>query len=216
MTKKLQIEGKRFGKILVIKKSSKTRNNKTYWLCKCDCGIMKDIIGSSLTSGNTKSCGCKTIEATIRRNTTHGLAKHALYSTYRGMLQRCNYKKHISYKDYGGRGIKVCQEWSEFIPFYNWATNNGYQEHLTLDRIDVNGNYKPSNCRWATTKEQARNTSRNKFITYKGRKETLSFWSEYFNIGHKTISYRLNQGWDLEKVFSKNKFNTYKNNQIGN
>lgn len=132
------------------------------------------------------------------KNKTHGLTKTRLYTTWGGMKARCNDKND---KDYGGRGIKVCDEWQEFEPFYQWALNNGYQDNLTIDRIDVNGDYEPNNCRWATKKEQGRNTRFNRYLTYKGETKTMSEWCEIYNIKQNTASTRIRLGWDLDRVF---------------
>ena len=119
------------------------------------------------------------------------------------MKYRCNNPNCSSYADYGGRGIKVCDEWQNYIPFSEWALANGYDDSLTIDRIDVDGNYEPSNCRWATKKEQQNNLRRTTFIEYNGEKKSISEWSEIFGISKQTIAYRIKAGWDLDKVFAR-------------
>lgn len=124
---------------------------------------------------------------------THGCSKTRLYETWCCMKKRCYNQKDKRYKNYGGRGIKVCDEWQTFEPFYDWAMANGYREDLTIDRIDVDGNYEPSNCRWATMIEQMRNTTRNHFVTAFGETKTIAEWSELSGIRQDVIKDRLNK-----------------------
>lgn len=130
--------------------------------------------------------------------------KTRIYSIYKGMKDRCRYKTNDNYERYGGRGIRVCEEWlADYMNFYNWAINNGYKEGLTLDRIDPNKNYEPDNCRWATYKEQANNTRRNNFITYNGETHTLTEWAEKLGIKRSTLNTRIHrQHWNIEKALT--------------
>lgn len=132
--------------------------------------------------------------------TTHGLSKTRLHTIWHSMYCRCNYPTTNQYKNYGGRGIKICEEWEHnFLNFYNWAMANGYQDNLTIDRIDVNGNYEPSNCRWITRKEQCSNRTDNVFYTFNGETKTGKQWCDLYNINYTTFCDRLKRGWTLEQ-----------------
>lgn len=150
--------GSKYGKLKVVKFNGKNKHNKNTWVCLCDCGKQIVCIGGDLTRGHTTSCGCS------RRK--HNLRDTRLYSIWGSMKNRCSSKNNSHYNYYGGAGITVCEEWSnDFIKFYNWAVNNGYSDELTLDRINPNGNYEPSNCRWANKTIQALNTKLDKRST---------------------------------------------------
>lgn len=174
------LTGKRYGKLTVIKFSHK-KAGKYYWLCQCDCGKIKAIVSCSLKSGNTKSCGCEMNKhSTIgERTKTHGQSHTRLHNIWLDIKKRCNSVTNQAYERYGGRGIQVCKEWMEdYMNFYNWAVSHGYNENLSIDRIDNNGNYEPNNCRWTTKKQQANNRRTNVYITKDGITKTLAEWSD--------------------------------------
>lgn len=144
----------------------------------------------------------------------HGLSKSKIYYVWLSMRERCNNKKHKSYKNYGAKGIKVCEDWNNsFMSFYNFSISNGYKEGLTIDRIDSNLGYYPDNCRFITVSEQNRNYSRNHLITYKNETLCLSDMADKYNVNRATVLFRLKNGKTLDEVFS-NKDNRYKSNQI--
>lgn len=135
----------------------------------------------------------------------HGLSKTRLYTIWHSMYCRCYYKSTNQYKNYGGKGIKVCEEWKSsqgFLNFYNWAINNGYEEKLTLDRIDSNKNYCPENCRWVTSKSQSNNKTNNVFYTFNGETKTAKQWCELYSISQTTLNDRLKRGWSLEQALT--------------
>lgn len=148
MGKLIDLTGRRFGKLSVIAQAPSDSCGRTKWLCTCDCGNKKSVYAAALIGGATKSCGCS----------RHGCRKTRLYTIWSDMQQRCENPKHVSYYLYGGRGVSICHEWrNSFLSFSDWALRNGYSESLTIDRKDSNGNYEPTNCRWATVSEQNSN-----------------------------------------------------------
>jgi len=152
--------------------------NRSYTPCRCVCGTEKMVLTQNLNNGISTSCGCIGHErqaAVIRK---HGQCGTRLYRIWKGMNVRCSDAKHKKYQYYGGKGIRVCEEWREFIPFAAWSQENGYAEDLTIDRIESSGDYCPDNCRWSTWKVQKRNTSRNRFLTAFGETKTLADWAE--------------------------------------
>lgn len=138
-----------------------------------------------------------------RNHLIHGDSHTRLYHIWKSMRERCRVKSHTSYERYGARGIEVCSEWEDYQTFKKWALDNGYNETLTIDRIDVNGDYEPANCRWATYKEQANNTRKNRILTAFGKTMTMTQWSEITGIKVATIWARLHKGWSIEDALSK-------------
>lgn len=201
------LTGKRFGRLFVISRADNSRSGKPMWNCVCDCGTTKVISGSALTNG-TKSCGCYRREWAAQKEYKHGEAKSRLHAVWNMMKQRCNDPNNKYFKNYGGRGISVCDEWlNNYVAFRDWAVATGYDEmakrgECTIDRIDNNGNYCPENCRWITQKEQARNTRTNHFIEFNGKRQTLAEWAEETGFYALTICDRLRRGWNVEDALT--------------
>lgn len=152
------LTGQRFGRLLVIERSGSTEQGRACWICKCDCGEITVKQGKLLLNGHCKSCGCGEYENRVRNCTSHRLSDTRLYNVWQGMKQRCYYPKYKNYHNYGGRGVLVCDEWrNDFKAFYDWAMSHGYADGLSIDRIDNDKGYSPSNCRWATAHEQRLN-----------------------------------------------------------
>lgn len=173
------------------------------WVCSCSCGNRVLVDTKSLTTRATRSCGCYSREVHSRIFTKHGASKSKLYFVWSDMKSRCSDTNAMPYQDYGGRGIKVCEEWvASFESFQRWALANGYKQGLTLDRINVNDGYTPENCRWVTMKTQCNNKRNNRFISYKGETHTISEWSEVTGISKAVLRYRLNAGWSVEDALS--------------
>lgn len=207
MPKLDDLTGKKFGRLTVIKRAERREPHRgAFWLCKCDCGNEKVISGNALKT-TTKSCGCLNRENAVEKGKSkykHRMTGTRLYNIWSGIKTRCYNSKCKIYKYYGGNGIEMCKEWKDdFISFYDWATKNGYTKNLSIDRIDVNGNYEPSNCRWATHIEQANNTSKNKRISIGGEEHTLHEWLRIKNINRGTYYRRIEMGWDVVSSIMK-------------
>lgn len=176
----------------VIKRVENYKDGKAQWLVECHCGNEFKAIGKHLRNGNIKSCGClksKRMTEHGKAKATHGDSKSRLFSIWAGMKKRCYYKKSIGYKNYGGRGIQVCYEWkNNYSAFKLWAMNNGYDESLTLDRVDNDGNYEPNNCKWSTVTEQNRNKRNNKLFNYNGKVLTQSEICEITGLSKHQVS----------------------------
>ena len=204
------IKGMRFGKLYVLEKTDKRRGRSILWKCLCDCGNITYVDSYSLKSGNTKSCGCGKTEGHPKYGDT-SIKNNPIYHIWQGMRDRCSRKKNKSYSYYGGRGIKVCEEWqNSFLSFMNWAIANGYKKNLTIERIDNNGNYCPENCTFATMKQQSNNRRNGAYFSYNGETHTISEWSDILGVKQSLLRYRLWKGMPFQKAISKEDLRTKK------
>ena len=197
MRKPIDLTGQRFGRLTALNVVG-SKNGHSTWLCQCDCGNTKVVTSQCLRQGKTKSCGC----IGNNKQKTHGMTGTRLYKIWRGMIDRCCNTRDHNYTNYGSRGIKVCNEWKHFEPFRDWAFSNGYTEDLSIDRVDVNGDYCPENCRWADSFVQQNNKRNNHVIEYNGESHTLTGWSRMIGITSANLRQRLQHGWSIEKALT--------------
>ena len=201
------LTGEKFGRLVAIEPLEQ-RSKKGYvlWKCKCDCGNDAVVESRYLLNGSTKSCGCYHKEVHADMLKKHGESRSRLYRVYMTRKSRCENPNAHEYENYGGRGIKICDEWQDYEAFAEWARGNGYEDEqrgeCTLDRIDTNGDYEPLNCRWVTMKAQQRNRRSNKLITYKGETHCISEWAEIAGIRYGTFIKRLEYGWSMERTMT--------------
>ena len=184
------LTGLKFGRLTVIEKQGSDRHG-VKWLCECDCGNTKTTYSHRLTGGSVQSCDCFQRDYNALRFYKHGMTNTRLFNIWSSMRERCTNSNAINYKNYGGRGITICGEWHEFQNFMDWAMSNGYDKNLSIDRIDNNGNYEPSNCRWVTPKVNSNNRRNSVFATYRGETKSISDWEEQFGTYMGALRYRL-------------------------
>ena len=200
----LDLTNKVYGRLKVLK--LKDHSKSKIWECLCECGIFCEVKETYLKSGYAKSCGCLKNELNKKGNPKHNLNNSRIYKIYYSMKQRCYLKTHMYYKNYGGRGITVCDEWlgdNGFVNFYEWSMENGYNNNLTIDRIDNNGKYEPNNCRWTTKKHQQNNTRKTKIYNYKGENLTTTEICEKYNINKSTFNHRIAKYGDVNIAIEK-------------
>lgn len=205
INKSKDITGKRFGRLTALFKTENNKRNKAMWVCLCDCGKYVIEQASTLMSGKVNSCGCLLkewyahgAEQTGEKSHLykHGMCYTRINRIYRKIKQRCQNKNSQAYKRYGGRGIRICEEWEKnFISFYEWSIANGYNDSLTIDRIDNDGDYSPDNCRWADMKTQQNNRGNNTIIEIKGIRKTISEWCDEYGTNYRLAYKRIRNGW---------------------
>lgn len=208
MSKLIGLCGERFGELTVLRREPtrfSDKGRRTMWLCKCDCGNITVVDSASLRRKHgTRTCGQHQSKSNVLAHTTHGLSKTGIYKKWHGIKNRCGNRSSPDYERYGGRGITVCDEWkNDFQAFYDWAMANGYSDDLTIDRIDNNGNYEPSNCRWVGREVQVNNTRSNHYLELNGRVQTMAEWCRELGINKSTLRTRVVKlGWSDEKALT--------------
>ena len=195
---KIPIVGLTFNRLTVIKVTGKDNGNNLLYECLCICGNTITTTSSKVRTGHTKSCGCFNKE----RITSHGFGNHPLYDIWYNMIQRCTIPEHYNYKNYGARGITVCDEWLTIEGFLQDMDNRPSKLH-SIDRIDNDGNYCKENCKWSTTKEQGNNRRTNRILEYNDKKQTITQWADELGVSSITLYGRLRQGWSIEDTLTK-------------
>ena len=205
------LSGQKFGKLTAIRYIPiKDRENKRRnWLCLCECGNYTQVSGDKLISGHTKSCGCAVVEHISNVNRKYEYVSKRLYSVYKSMMNRCYNPKDREYKNYGGRGITVCDEWNSeygYDAFSKWALNesnydvNADRGQCTLDRVDIDKGYSPYNCRWITNKEQQNNKRTNHLIEYKGETHNVTEWAHILGFTVAKMRYHIKMGRTIQQI----------------
>jgi len=192
--------GDRYGKLMVLNDGENIERRK-YFLCKCDCGNITTIRSDAI-SGGTQSCGCITKEIASKFWKKHGMRNKRIYNIWHGMKQRCLNNNNPGFKDYGGRGISICEEWEDASNFFEWAFRNGYTNEMTIERIDNNGNYEPSNCMWIKQSEQLRNTRSSVKITFNGLTLCRRDWAKKIGISDPSFQKRLKK-YSIREAITK-------------
>lgn len=205
--KKENLIGRKFNHLTVIGEAE----NRPYknghagsvmWKCRCDCGNIVTVCPQSLKSGNTKACGCMS-RLPLEKRTTHNLSRTRNYRIWQAMKARCNNPNNTYYQNYGGRGISLCDEWkNDYLAFHIWSMSHGYNDELTIDRIDNDKGYSPDNCQWVTRTVQMSNTRMNHYIEFNGITLTTSQWAEKVGLPRSAMFGRLKRGWSVQKILT--------------
>lgn len=211
MAELMDLTGMQFERLEVICEAERTNYGARRRLCECRCGNKKIVYQRALVSGHTRSCGCLRKEELIKRSTKHNCCNTRIYNIYASMKKRCLNRNEQAYPNYGGRGNLICEEWlgeNGFENFYKWSMENGYDDKLTIDRINVNGNYEPSNCRWVTYREQNRNKRNNIVILWNGETKILKDLCIELGMNYQTVKMRVHHGWEINRALTEPIHNT--------
>lgn len=199
----IDITGQKFGRLTVIRLVEHGKHGDApKWECRCDCGNIVVHRYAVLKNGHSLSCGCLRKEMLVERQTKHGDSQSRLYQVWLDMKKRCSNPKYLGWKDYGGRGITFCKEWEDYVTFHAWAMTNGYRDDLMIDRINNDGNYESSNCRWVNRKIQNNNKGNHILLTHQGITKNLQQWADDLGLHRETLIHRLKVGWPIEKAFT--------------
>lgn len=214
----LNISDQRFGRLVAVESVGSNLTNGRQWLCACDCGASCVVPAGRLRAGKTRSCGCLNDETRgkqcVARNTKHGMREHELYHIWWAMICRCENPLTDGYHRYGGRGISVCDRWRHDFALFVQDMGARPSSKYSIDRIDSNGNYCPENCRWSTMKEQQRNRSTNRLVTYHGETKILIEWSEQLGMSYNVIRDRLHRGWTPDRAFETPVMKQYSHSKV--
>jgi hypothetical protein len=194
--------GIRYGRLVGVRETGRCTGGQAKWLFRCDCGNEIELPGFGVRAGNTRSCGCFRRDRSIERFTKHGRSKTPEWSVWCGIRKRCTNPAAAEFPYYGGRGIKMCERWNDFANFYVDMGPRPSPKH-SIDRIDSNGHYEPSNCRWATKLEQLNNTRRNVFVEFDGKRMTVSQWEAALGVKTGALKLRLRRGWPVQEAFTR-------------
>ena len=198
----INLAGQRFGFLLVVDEARRGIWDRR-WNCVCDCGTEKAVAQAALRGGKTVSCGCKRGALISAHRTTHGKTKTKLFGVWAAMHNRCNNPRYPQFALYGGRGVQVCDEWGAFECFELWALSAGYAEGLSIDRVNNDGHYEPTNCRWTDAYVQGANKRNNRHITHEGATRTLSEWARHGGIPTNVLHSRLRNGWPMSRAIAE-------------
>lgn len=204
----IDLTNKRFGRQMAIKHVGYNKYRNAMWLCKCDCGNEHIVASSKLIQGKSRSCGCLAKEIHISQLEKHGLTtngKSRIFTIWCGVKDRCYNPKNVNYKNYGGRGISLCESWLSYENFHRWAVNNGYADELTIDRKDMNGNYTPENCQWIPMSENRLKQRRFTILTVLGASLPLGTFARKIGVSRYLLRkyYNINGKENTEKAISK-------------
>ena len=205
--KLIDLSGQQFGRLTVLHRApdviQSNGRHRIMWECVCECGNTVICHGDNLRKGVSRSCGCYRKEYMSEHNSTHHASKDLLYGVWCAIKTRCNNKKSAAYPDYGGRGIRVCDDWNgSYEAFANWSYKSGYSYGLTIDRVNNDGDYCPENCRWVDRVAQANNRRNNVVLDYNGQSHTLKEWAGIVGICPATMNSRYCSGWPIERMLS--------------
>lgn len=193
--------GMRFSRLVTIQEAGRTKQQYVLWACRCDCGKTVTVASSHLRSGNSRSCGCLSSDTTSQRNRTHGPSGTRVYRIWEHIHKRCSVPSHNDHKDYGGRGIRVCERWSSFEAFFADMGHPPSEDH-SIDRRDTNGHYEKDNCKWSTNVEQANNRRNTVFLTLNGVSRSRSDWARELGLSPGAIKARQRLGWPDDRILT--------------